>query len=218
VPGIRALCDKYGIILIFDEVVSGFGRTGKMFGHQHWNTQADIYTFAKGLASGYMPIAATVAKEHIFEGFLGKPAEMRHFRQINTFGGHTVSTAVAMRNVQIVEEEDLTGNAAKMGQYFRDQIDQELGDHPFIGEVRGLGLLTGIELVEDRATKVPLDEARLNVVIGTCVQNGVIMGRNTNTIPGRCNVLLVAPPLVVNQAETDQIVEAIKKGLNAALG
>lgn len=218
VPGIRALCDKYGIILIFDEVVSGFGRTGKMFGHQHWNTQADIYTFAKGLASGYMPIAATVAKEHIFEGFLGKPAEMRHFRQINTFGGHTVSTAVAMRNVQIVEEEDLTGNAAKMGKYFRDQIDQELGDHPLIGEVRGLGLLTGIELVEDRATKVPLDEARLNVVIGTCVQNGVIMGRNTNTIPGRCNVLLVAPPLVINQAETDQIVSAIKKGLNAALG
>ena len=217
VPGIRALCDKYGILLIFDEVVSGFGRTGKMFGHQHWNTQADIYTFAKGLASGYMPIAATVAKEHIFEGFLGKPAEMRHFRQINTFGGHTVSTAVALRNVQIVEEEDLTGNSKKMGQYFRDQIHLEIGDHPLVGEVRGLGLLTGIELVEDRATKVPLDEARLNVVTGTCVQNGVIMGRNSNTIPGRCNVLLIAPPLVINQSENDQIVAAIKKGLNAAL-
>jgi len=218
VPGIRKLCDKYGILLIFDEVVSGFGRTGKMFGHQHWETQADIYTFAKGLASGYMPIAATVAKAHIFEGFLGKPAEMRHFRQINTFGGHTVSTAVAMRNVQIVEEEDLTGNAREMGQYFRDQITAEIGDHPYVGEIRGLGLLTGIELVEDRDTKVALDEGKLNVVTMTSVQNGVILGRNSNTIPGRCNVLLVAPPLVINKSETDQIVAAIKKGLNAALG
>ena len=217
VPGIRKLCDKYGILLIFDEVVSGFGRTGKMFGHQHWNTQADIFTFAKGLASGYMPIAATVAKAHVFDAFLGQPGDMKHFRQINTFGGHTVSTAVAMRNVQIVEEEDLTGNAEKMGNYFRNQVEQELGDHPLIGEIRGLGLLTGIEAVSDREAKTPLDEARLNKLIMTCVQNGVILGRNSNTIPGRCNVLLIAPPLVINQSETDQVIAALKKGLAAAL-
>jgi taurine-pyruvate aminotransferase len=218
VPGIRALCDKYGILLIFDEVVSGFGRTGKMFGHQHWNTQADIFTFAKGLASGYMPIAATVVKPEIFNAFLGKPGDMTHFRQINTFGGHTVSTAVAMRNVQIVEDEDLTGNAARMGKYFRDQMAAEVGDHPFVGEIRGLGLLNGIELVEDRQTKVPLPEAKLNVVTGTAIQSGVFLGRNSNTVPGRCNVLLIAPPLVINQSETDQIVAAIKKGLTAAMG
>ncbi len=218
VPGVRKLCDKYGILLIFDEVVSGFGRTGKMFGHQHWNTEADIYTFAKGLASGYMPIAATVAKSHIFEGFLGKPNELKHFRQINTFGGHTVATAVAMRNVQIVEEEDLTGNSDRMGRYFRKVMQDELGDHPLIGEIRGHGLLTGIETVSDRAAKTPLDDARLNLLLGTCAQNGVILGRNSNTIPGRCNVLLVAPPLIATQAHNDQIIGALKKGFAAALG
>ena len=150
--------------------------------------------------------------------FLGKPGDMTHFRQINTFGGHTVSTAVAMRNVQIVEDEDLTGNAARMGKYFRDQMAAEVGDHPFVGEIRGLGLLNGIELVEDRQTKAPLPEAKLNVVTGTAIQSGVFLGRNSNTVPGRCNVLLIAPPLVINQSETDQIVAAIKKGLTAAMG
>lgn len=215
VPGIRELCDRYGILMIMDEVVSGFGRLGKMFGHQHWGAEADIFTFAKGLASGYMPIAATVAKRHIFEGFLGEPNEMRHFRQINTFGGHTVACAVGLRNVQIIEDEDLPGNANKMGAYFRKRITEELGDHPLVGDIRGLGLLTGIEMVEDRATKEPLSEARLNALTMTAVQNGVILGRNSNTIPGRCNVLLVAPPLIINEDETDRIVAAIKAGVTA---
>ena len=212
-PGVREICDRYGILLIFDEVVSGFGRLGKMFGHQHWNTEADIFTFAKGLASGYMPIAATVAKAHVFEAFLGAPGELKHFRQINTFGGHTTATAVGLRNIQIIEEEDLVSNSRDMGNYFRDQLNDQLGDHPLIGEIRGLGLLTGIEMVSDKPNKTPLEEDRLNKLIGIAIQNGVILGRNSNTIPGRCNVLLIAPPLVINRDEIDLVVKAIKAGI-----
>jgi taurine-pyruvate aminotransferase len=216
VPGIRKICDQYGVLLIMDEVVSGFGRLGKMFGHQHWGAEADIFTFAKGLASGYMPIAATVAKRHVFEAFLGEPGEMTHFRQINTFGGHTVACAVGLRNVQIIEDEDLPGNAQQMGDYFRKRITEELGDHPLVGDIRGLGLLTGIEMVSDRAGKTPLDEARLTKLTMTALQNGVILGRNSNTIPGRCNVLLIAPPLIINQEEIERIVTAIKAGVEGA--
>lgn len=215
VKGVREICDRYGILLIFDEVVSGFGRLGEMFGHRIWQTEADIFTFAKGLASGYMPIAATVAKRHIFEGFLGEPGEMRHFRQVNTFGGHTVACAVGLKNLEILENEDLPGNATHMGDYFRKRIQEELGDHPLVGDIRGIGLLTGIEMVSDRAAKTPLDEARLNTLTKTAIANGVILGRNSNTIPGRCNVLLIAPPLVINEEETDLIVAAIRMGVEA---
>ncbi|GGH39968.1 Adenosylmethionine-8-amino-7-oxononanoate aminotransferase [Cribrihabitans marinus] len=215
VKGVREICDRYGVLLIFDEVVSGFGRLGQMFGHRIWGTEADIFTFAKGLASGYMPIAATVAKKHIFDGFLGEPGEMKHFRQVNTFGGHTVACAVGLKNVQIIEDEDLPANGQRMGDYFRSRIREELGDHPLVGEVRGMGLLTGIEMVSDRSAKTPLSEDRLNVLTRTAIANGIILGRNSNTIPGRCNVLLIAPPLVVNEEETDRIVAAIKAGVEA---
>ena len=103
-PRVREICDEYGVLLIFDEVVSGFGRTGKLFGHDHWQVKPDIITMAKGLSSGYMPLAATAVQEYIFDAFQGEAGDLRHFRHINTFGGHPVSTAVGLRNLQIVEE------------------------------------------------------------------------------------------------------------------
>ena len=217
IPLVREICDRHGVLLIFDEVVSGFGRLGKMFGYEHWKTQADIYTFAKGLASGYIPVAATVVKESIFEKFYGDPSEMRHFRQINTFGGHPVASAVALRALQIVEDERLPENASKVGTYLLNQMQQALADHPFAGEIRGKGMIMGIELVEDRATKVPLSDGQVMRIVGDCVKNGVILGRNGNTIPGRCNVLLIAPPLVLSQKEADQIVETVTAAMRRIL-
>jgi taurine-pyruvate aminotransferase len=217
IPLVREICDRHGVLLIFDEVVSGFGRLGKMFGYEHWKTQADIYTFAKGLASGYIPVAATVVKESIFEKFYGDPSEMRHFRQINTFGGHPVASAVALRALQIVEDERLPENASKVGTYLLNQMQQALADHPFAGEIRGKGMIMGIELVEDRATKVPLSDGQVMRIVGDCVKNGVILGRNSNTIPGRCNVLLIAPPLVLSQKEADQIVETVTAAMRRVL-
>ncbi len=214
-PRVREICDRYGIVLIFDEVVSGFGRTGSLFGHQHWDVQPDIITFAKGLASGYMPIGATVAREGIFDSFLGEAEELNHFRQVNTFGGHPVAAAVGRKVLEITLEEDLTGNAREMGEYLRAQLRDAIGNHPYVGEIRGMGLLNAVELVEDRETKTPLREKSVTGIIAHALENGVMLGRNGNTIPGRNNVLLISPPLIITRTEIDEIVEAVNAGLES---
>jgi adenosylmethionine-8-amino-7-oxononanoate aminotransferase len=213
---IREVCDQYNVLLILDEVVSGFGRTGKMFGHEHWGIKADIFTFAKGMASGYMPVAATVVKEHIFEAFYGDASELKHFRHVNTYGGHPVATAVSMRNIDIVLEENLSDNAAKMGNYLQERLN-EFSDHPLVGEVRGKGLLLGVELVSDKEKKTPVTLAQANGIVQNCLKEGVLVMRNGNTVPGLGNVLIMAPPLILQESEADQIVDAIGKSLNQAL-
>ena len=214
---VREICDRYGILLIFDEVVSGFGRTGAMFGHTHWDVKADIFTFAKGLASGYQPIAATAVREGIFEAFYDEPGTMSHLRHINTFGGHPVSCAVAVINLEIVEREGLVANAATMGAQIKGNLASALADHPYVGDIRGKGLLIGVELVNDRTTKEPISETIMAKILAGCMQRGVFIGRNSNTVPGRCNVLLIAPPLVCGQVEADKILEAITDSLKACL-
>ena len=216
-PKIREVCDRYGVLLILDEVVAGFGRTGRMFGHQHWGVKPDIVTFAKGLASGYMPIAATVVNQKIFDAFDGDPADLKHFRHVNTYGGHPVATAVAHRNIAIIEEEGLVDNAARVGAYLQGQLETELISHPCVGEVRGKGLLVGVEVVTDKDSKTPLDPAKVGAVIKHCKEQGVLIGRNGNTVPGLANVLITAPPLVLTEADADKIVAALRGGLAALL-
>ncbi|MBT8079288.1 MAG: aminotransferase class III-fold pyridoxal phosphate-dependent enzyme [Gammaproteobacteria bacterium] len=217
IPRVREICDRYGVLLIFDEVVSGFGRLGTMFGFEHWRTEADIYTFAKGLASGYVPVAATVAKKHVFDEFDGEPDETKHFRQINTYGGHPVSSAVAIAAIEIVEREDLASNAREVGGYMINELSRVLADHPFAGEVRGKGMIMGIELVENRASKEPLADEHVTAIVNDCVANGVVLGRNSNTIPGRCNVLLIAPPLILKRDEADMIVSTVDAAMRRVL-
>lgn len=215
-PAVRDVCDKYGVLLIFDEVVSGFGRTGKMFGHQHWNVKPDIVTCAKGITSGYMPLGTTIVKQEIFDAFLGDVGDLSHFRHINTYTGHPVATTVALRNIELVEEEGLCHNAARMGNYILDQL-QELENHPLVGEVRGKGLLIGIEVVSDKAKKTPLPPAQVKGIVKACKEQGVLIGSNGNTIPGRANVLVVAPPFIIKESQADRIVETLVKSLNKAL-
>jgi len=213
---IRRVCDKYKVLLILDEVVSGFGRTGKMFGHEHWGAKADIFTFAKGMASGYMPVAATVVTEKIFEAFYGEANELKHFRHVNTYGGHPVAAAVSLKNIEIVERENLVANAAKMERYIKAGLN-EFTDHPFVGEIRGKGLLLGIELVSDKESKKPLETARSNAIVQNCMKQGVHVMRNGFTVPGLDNVLITAPPLVLQESEADMIVDAIGNALKQAL-
>ncbi|MGB3573774.1 MAG: aminotransferase [Phormidesmis sp.] len=210
--GVRDICDRTGILLIYDEVVNGFGRTGKMFGHQHWGIEPDIISFAKGLTSGYMPLSATVAKQHIFEAFLDDPGSDRHFRHISTYGGTPVCTAVGLRNIEIIEREGLVERAAEMGDYLLSHL-QALLAHPQVGDVRGKGLLVGIELVKDKASKTPLEDAAVAGVVKRCMEQQVMIGRNTNTIPGFTNVLIVCPPLVVTRQEIDGLVAAISESI-----
>ncbi|EDX86232.1 aminotransferase, class III superfamily [Synechococcus sp. PCC 7335] len=214
--GVREICDRTGILLIYDEVVNGFGRTGRMFGHHHWGVEPDIITFAKGLTSGYMPLSATVVKQHIFEAFLDEPQpgqkSDRHFRHISTYGGTPVSTAVGLRNIEIVEREGLAERAAEIGQYLLSRLS-ELLEHPNVGDVRGKGLLLGIELVTDKKSKTPLDDASIAAVVKNCLDQRVMIGRNTNTIPGFTNVLIISPPLVITHAEADMLVNTIRQSI-----
>ena len=116
-PEVEKVCRKYDILLHVDEVINGFGRTGKMFAHQHYSVSPDIIAIAKGISSAYLPIAATVVKNSVFESFLGEASENRQVMQVNTYGGHPVSAAVAVRNIEIMEAEKLADRSAEMGAY-----------------------------------------------------------------------------------------------------
>ena len=212
-PIIQEICEKYGVVLIMDEVVCGFGRTGTMFGFEHYEVAPDIVTMAKGMASSYAPISAAAVRSEIFEEFLHDPGEKYdYFRDISTYGGCTGGFAAALENMRIVEEEDLVENARAVGAYLLDRL-QELADHPNVGDVRGKGLFAGIELVADKTSKAPLGEDVMGAVMRTVTEEGVLIGRTNRSIPGHNNTLNIAPPLIVTKADIDEIVTAVRVGI-----
>ena len=213
-PMLRDICDRYGILLIFDEVVSGFGRLGKMFGHEHWGVKPDMITLAKGITSGYLPLSATITQQHIFEAFLDETDSTSHFRHINTYGGNPASTALSLKNIEIIETEQLAERAAKMGAYLKAELST-LEDHPYVGDIRGKGMLLGIELVADKQTKEPLAAAQVGAIVSRCLELGTIVGRNGSTVPGLSNVLIIAPPLILTKTDANLIVDSLKQALNS---
>ena len=212
-PEVAGICRKYGLLLHVDEVINGFGRTGKMFGHQHWEVTPDIVSIAKGISSAYLPIAATVVKNAVFQSFLGEPSENRQVAQVNTYGGHPAAAAVALRNIEILLEEKLTERSAENGHYLLDGL-RSLMRHPVVGDVRGKGLLAGVELVQSRDTKEPLEPRRMEVVIDFCRDNGVIVGRSGG---GRrySNTITLCPPLVITRGEIDRIIDTLDRAVAA---
>src|SRR5271154_1514786 len=174
-PEVANLCRQYGILLHVDEVINGFGRTGKMFAYQHYGVSPDIIAIAKGISSAYMPIAATVVKNDVFGSFYGDPAENRQVAQVNTYGGHAVAAAVALRNIEIIEAERLADRSATTGAYLLDGL-RGLLRHKIVGDVRGKGLLIGVELVEDRTTKEPVSAVDITKIVDFCRDHGVIVG------------------------------------------
>jgi adenosylmethionine-8-amino-7-oxononanoate aminotransferase len=206
-PAVAGLCKKYGLLLHIDEVINGFGRTGKMFGHEHWGVTPDIMAIAKGISSAYLPIAATVIKNHVFQSFYGDPAANRQVQQVNTYGGHPAAAAVALRNIEILLEERLAERAADTGRYLLDGLGT-LRRHRWVGDVRGKGLLAGVELVKDRERKEPISAPHMQGVLDFCREKGVIVGRS---VAGRqySNTITLAPPLVLTRAEVDRIVEVL---------
>jgi adenosylmethionine-8-amino-7-oxononanoate aminotransferase len=198
-PMLREICDRYGLLLIADEVITGFGRTGKWFAMEHWNVTPDIMTFAKGITSGYWPVGACVVTDDVFAEFQGGPETT--YAHGFTYGGHPASGAAGLANVGIIEREDLTGNSARMGARMLDRLNG-LRDHPSVGDVRGLGLMCAVELVKDKATKEPIttiDGAR-KLLIDTLTDRGMLA-----RVAG--NNLFIAPPLTVNEQEVDDMVD-----------
>lgn len=210
--GIKRVCEKHGALLIVDEVICGFGRTGKPFGFMNYDVKPDIITMAKGITSAYLPLSATAVKREVYEVFKDS-GDYEYFRHVNTFGGHPAACAVALKNLEIMEEEQLFDRSAQKGAQVLEALQNQLMSHPNVGDVRGKGLLIGIELVKDKATKEPLNIEDVNKVIGTCKENGVIIGKNGATVAGFNNVLILSPPLNISDEDIkivlDTLVDAI---------
>ncbi|NAZ37439.1 aspartate aminotransferase family protein [Rubellimicrobium sp. CFH 75288] len=210
---VQDICRKYDILLHIDEVVCGIGRTGTWFGYQQFGIRPDIVTMAKGVASGYAAISCTVTTEAVFEQFQDDTDRLGYFRDISTFGGCTGGPAAALENLAIVEEERLVENSAETGAYLGDRLRELMDRHALIGEVRGMGLFQGAELVADRDTREPLAEARVQAVLADCLRQGVIIGASNRSMPGFNNTLLFAPSLIATRDDIDRIVEAVDGAL-----
>ncbi|MED2975084.1 aspartate aminotransferase family protein [Fictibacillus sp. B-59209] len=208
---VKEICEKHGALLISDEVINGFGRTGKAFGFMNYGVQPDIVTMAKGITSSYLPLSATAVKREIYEAFKGD-GEYDHFRHVNTFGGNPACCAVALKNLEIMENENLIERSREKGAELLKELS-ELEAHPYVGNVRGKGLLFGIELVQDKRTKVPLSVDQVNGVISACKAKGLLIGKNGDTVAGFNNVLTLAPPLNITDEDAAFLVKRLKEAI-----
>lgn len=208
-PGVRRLCDRYRILLICDEVITGFGRTGRMFCCQHWGVVPDIMTLSKGITSGYQPMGAVVVRDSVFQAFVGGRRET--FAHGHTFGGHPLACAAALANIDIIERDGLPERSVEMGRYLLDGVNSLAGRRCF-GWARGLGLLSGLKVMRDgkagRAFADPAAAGRRARLIAR------ELGLITLTLhPG--DVLFFAPPLTIGRAEVDFMVEVVDRVLTA---
>ncbi|MCE0507112.1 aminotransferase class III-fold pyridoxal phosphate-dependent enzyme [Roseivivax sp. GX 12232] len=213
-PRVQEICRKYDILLHIDEVVCGIGRTGTWFGYQHYGIEPDMVTMAKGVASGYAAIACLVTSEAVFDLFKSDETDpMDYFRDISTFGGCTAGPAAAMENMRIIEDEDLLSNTTEMGAYMLDRLGELQDRHRVIGDVRGKGLFLGAELVADRDSKDPVEEARVKAVVADCMAQGVIIGATNRSVPGKNNTLCFSPALIATKSDIDEIIDSVDGAL-----
>ena len=202
-PMLRDVCDRYGCLLIADEVITGFGRTGKMFACEHWDVTPDIMTVAKGLTSGYIPMGGAITRKPISDAFIG--SKRASFQHVITFGGHPVAAAASLKNIEIMETEGLVENSATMGKYLLDGLKELKEKHSVIGDVRGLGLMCAAEIVQDRKTK---DYFPTEADLGTRLTQG--FSENGLILRGG-DVINIAPPLCVTAGEIDEIISAMDR-------
>jgi adenosylmethionine-8-amino-7-oxononanoate aminotransferase len=208
---IQETCRKYGVFLILDEVMTAFGRTGKLFGYEHWNVEADVVALSKGMASGYYPLGAIMTRREIVDAILAKGG----FAHGHTYAGNPMACAVGLEVLNVILEENLSGNAAVQGQYLKSLLEGLAERQPIIGQVRGLGLLLAIELVRDKSTKEPFppDRFAAQKLTDLAYEEGLIV------YPRRCidglegDHVLVAPPLIVTPEECDEIVRRLDRAL-----
>ncbi|GAA1927092.1 aspartate aminotransferase family protein [Nocardioides hwasunensis] len=211
---VREICDQYDVLLVSDEVICAFGRVGQMFGAAEFGYQPDIITCAKGMTSGYSPIGAMIASDRLFEPFKSGTTAYAHGY---TFGGHPVSSAVAMANLDIFEREGLNDHVQQNAPAFRATLEKLL-DIPIVGDVRGHGYFYGIELVKDRETKETFDDAESERLLrgylsGALWEAGLYCRADDRGDP----VIQLAPPLIIGQPEFDDIEQRLRSVLTGAL-
>jgi taurine--2-oxoglutarate transaminase len=202
--GLRQLCDKYGILLVCDEVMAGFGRTGEWFAVDHWNVVPDLLTMAKGLTSSYLPLGCAAMSDKIADYF-GKNVYYGGL----TYNAHPLSLAAAIATIEVMEEEDIVGHAQRMGQVMAALHDDLKAEHPAVGDVRSIGLFGVLELVKNRETKEPLPAADMAGVSAYLKEHGLY-----HFAPG--NLLFTNPPLIITEPELKEAFEIINQALAIA--
>ena len=195
-PMVREICDKYGILLIIDEVICGFGRTGKMFGVEHFGIQPDMLTMAKGISSGYVPLGAVGCTDRTM-------APIENFYHLHTYGNHPVACAAALKNIEILRAENLVNNSKEMGEYFLAGL-KNLERHAIVGEARGTGLWLALDLTTDEKTRAPFPMDRLGNIINLAKQHGLI-------IKAMGSALEFAPPLIITKSDIDEALEILER-------
>jgi len=207
---IREICDQYEVLLVADEVITGFGRTGKMFGLEHWGIEPDLMQFAKAITSGYFPLGGIGISDEIASVMNDSGSPWMH---AYTYSSHPVGCAVALAMMDIVEKEDFVGQAQTKGKHLLVKLKEALADHPHVGEVRGLGMMCGVELVKDKATKEMFDASD---GIGAKVHAVTVKRGMFSRVRGDC--YCVAPPIVTSEFTIDDIASILGDSVAAALG
>lgn len=200
-PGVRRLCDRYGILLVFDEVQTGFGKTGKWFFCEHEGVTPDIMTIGKGFTGGFIPLGAAVTTPRIAEVFRRGPGS--EFRSGSTYGGHTVACTATLANIDIIEREGLVEHAAEIGAHLRDRFAALRRKHAVIGDVRGIGLLWAV-ILDGRG------RALGSWISDWCYRHGMILRNNGE-------ILVIAPSLIITQSQADWMLDLMDQALTAAL-
>ncbi len=207
-PKIRALCDRYGILLIYDEIITGFGRTGTMFAAEHWDAWPDIFCLGKGMSGGYAPLSANVLTGRVAQTFWGKAAEAVQFHAGHTYGGNPVACAVGLAAMRQIAEERIVENAKARGAQVQARLRDLQQRYPVIGDVRGEGLLIGVEFVEDAASRrrFPVEE-QFGLRLREAARRRGLLLRASHWM------VALAPPLTVSAQEVDEILDLFEASL-----
>jgi adenosylmethionine-8-amino-7-oxononanoate aminotransferase len=204
-PLVRAICDKYEVLFIADEVITGFGRTGEWFALKHWNVRPDIVSFAKAITSGYAPLGGIQISDAIRET-MESAADTEAYMHGYTYSGHAMACAVGLKNLEIMEREEYPRRAREMGKRLFEGL-QSLKEFAFVGDVRGLGLVYGVEIVSDKETKT-VDPVTTTRIFKAAQERGL----RTRPLG---NVLAFAPPICINEEEVDEIVKRLGAAMDA---
>ena len=206
---IRRICDKYDILFIVDEVMTAWGRSGKMFGIENWGVNPDIIATAKGMTSGYVPLAAIIAHNRVWEPLI---AHNSPFRAGHTFSANAISSAGALAVIDYTLKHNLVEKSARMGEYFLEQMREKLLPLPIIGDVRGMGLMLGFEIVQDKATKEPFP-AKMKMASkmqSEAFKRGLVIFSCTGSYHGdRGDMILLAPPLIITKEQIDEFIDIL---------
>jgi putrescine---pyruvate transaminase len=207
-PRLREICRTHDVLLVADEVICGFGRTGRWFGVDNWAVVPDMLTIGKGLTSGYMPLSGVAVGGSIYDVLTARPEDFT-FWQGFTYNAHPGCCAAALQTIEIIEKEGLLAHAARVGQRLLARL-RHLEDSPIVGDIRGLGLLVGVEIVADRKTRAPFPDGRGTALVRRhCLERGLIVRAISDTIA-------LAPPLVISESEADEVAEIVTTAVRAA--